>query len=133
MTTRGHRAFGRVRRMLSLLQPATVAAGMWALLRLHEVRTDLTTRQLRAVWVAPPPRRLPMRARRGAAVALRLARATCLQRSLILQSWDRAHGRTRAIVIGVTAPSAGFRAHAWLEGEHGCDGSDFHELLRVDA
>lgn len=46
---------------------------------------------------------------------LRARRATCLERSLVLQRWDADHGRRVAIVVGVTHRP--FRAHAWLEGE----------------
>ena len=48
---------------------------------------------------------------------LRLRRETCLTRSVVLQVWDAAQGLPRDLVIGVTAPGDGFRAHAWLDGE----------------
>jgi Transglutaminase-like superfamily len=37
-------------------------------------------------------------------------------KSIVLQAWEAAHGRRRDLVVGVT-DSAGFRAHAWLEGD----------------
>jgi hypothetical protein len=45
----------------------------------------------------------------------------------VLQAWHAAQGRPRDLVIGVTAPSAGFQAHAWLDGENP---GAFEELLR---
>jgi len=121
-------------RRLVLLGPRSLATSGWALVQLRRVRGALVAGSPASVVVSLPPRVLPGRTRRAAVVALRLGRATCLQRALILQTWDRAHGRDRAVVIGVTPPSHGFRAHAWLDGDDGCDGDPgFHELLRIEA
>jgi hypothetical protein len=38
----------------------------------------------------------------------------CLSNALIAQAWRADHGDYVDVVIGVTAPSAGFTAHAWL-------------------
>jgi hypothetical protein len=120
--------------LLSLLDPRTAAAAAWAVLQLRRVRRVLPTTELAEVRIGHPPRRLPVGARRVVVAVLRRRHATCLQQSLILQTWDRAHGVARAVVIGVTAPAAGFRAHAWLDGEGGCDaGTGFQELLRLEA
>jgi len=40
-----------------------------------------------------------------------------------------AFGALRDLIIGVTAPESGFRAHAWLAGEELLDGS-FQEITR---
>ncbi len=60
-------------------------------------------------------------------------RATCLVQSIVLQRWFADHGQPFDVVIGVTAPSDGFRAHAWLDrpGEAGTE--DFAELHRLPA
>jgi hypothetical protein len=58
-------------------------------------------------------------------------RATCLVRSLVLQRWLADHGEPVDLIIGVTAPSAGFQAHAWLDraGETGTTGyTELHRL-----
>ena len=48
------------------------------------------------------------------------------------QSWLKAHGVTRDVVIGVTAPADGFAAHAWLTGPGESDPAQpWHELRRV--
>ncbi|MEW6154463.1 MAG: lasso peptide biosynthesis B2 protein [Actinomycetota bacterium] len=62
----------------------------------------------------PPPPDLDDDAQWGVRVMLRLGRATCLERSRILQAWEVAHGRLCDVVIGVSRPSDGFKAHAWL-------------------
>lgn len=122
-----------LRTALWLLIPTRLAAAAWALVSLASVRRRLDADDLRALWVAPPPPGLPDIARRGVDIVLRRAGATCLQRSLILQAWDRAHGTDRAVVVGVTAPRQGFRAHAWIDGESGCDtDTQFTELLRLE-
>ena len=57
-------------------------------------------------------------------------RAKCLVRSIVMQRYLADNGMDHDLVIGATAPSAGFRAHAWLDGEsaEGCT-----ELLRIPA
>jgi len=47
---------------------------------------------------------------------LRRRGESCLVRAVVLQAWEAAHGRRRDLIVGVTDP-AGFRAHAWLEGD----------------
>ncbi|CAN5649373.1 hypothetical protein BH20ACT23_BH20ACT23_14520 [soil metagenome] len=59
-----------------------------------------------------------------------LRTATCLERATVLQAWYAAQGQRRDLIIGVTAPQTGFRAHAWLDGDPPCHTEGFHELLR---
>ena len=47
---------------------------------------------------------------------LRRRGESCLVRAIVRQAWEAAHGRRRDLIVGVTDP-AGFRAHAWLEGD----------------
>jgi hypothetical protein len=65
------------------------------------------------VNVSPPV--LPAAAGRGVEALLRRAKPTCLEAALVRQSWLRAHGVLCDVVIGVTSPRDGFKAHAWLE------------------
>lgn len=51
-------------------------------------------------------------------------------RSAVLQAWDAAHGHPRDLVIGVTAPGARFKAHAWLEGEPEAMSAGYAEVSR---
>ena len=96
---------------------ATAGRGAWWALRaLRRVRRERARVAVDGLVVpAPPP--LGPAARRGIDVVLRAASASCLERALVLQRWRASRGQVRAIVIGVTAPGAGFRAHAWLEDE----------------
>ena len=109
------------------MQPQALRAGWWTFRSLRRVRSQLRAGRLEDVALAPPPR-LGAGAQRGFEAVLRRSTATCLERSLVRQTWLAARGETRDLVIGVTAPAAGFRAHAWLEGES--DG-EFDELLRL--
>ena len=63
---------------------------------------------------------------------LRRRKHTCLEGALVRQRWLAAHGEPRAIAIGVTAPSQGFTAHAWLVGEEDAQAPVFHELTRLE-
>jgi hypothetical protein len=82
---------------------------------------------------APPPLGLERDSTRGVRVALAVTRATCLERSLVLQHWYAAHGVAVDVVIGVTPPRSGFRAHAWLEQPGRRNTSEFTEITRVPA
>lgn len=106
-------------------------AAWWAYRCLCDVRQRLAAGHA-DVGLAPPA--LPGRAVRGVDAVLRRARSTCLEAALVRQQWLVGQGVRRDVVIGVTAPSDGFRAHAWLE-----DPSDatvakpWHELTRLTA
>ena len=80
----------------------------------------------RSVWLAPL-------AVAGVAAVLRRRPSTCLEQATVLQAWHAAHGRARDLIIGVTAPKEGFRAHAWLDGDPQCHDEGFRELLRRPA
>jgi hypothetical protein len=63
---------------------------------------------------------------------LSVTRSNCLVVSIVLQEWYAAQGHRYDLVIGVTPPSAGFRAHAWLDmPEEHIDG--YAEITRVSA
>jgi hypothetical protein len=63
-------------------------------------------------------------------VAARLAmqRATCLERSLIMQRWLMANGQPHDVLIGVRSPRETTIAHAWLDHE---DSLSYHVLMRL--
>lgn len=81
----------------------------------------------------PPVPDLPESAERGIAISLRLLRPTCLVGAMVRQAWYLSQGDPRDLVIGVSAPSKGFAAHAWLEGDPPCHSKGFHELVRRSA
>jgi hypothetical protein len=109
----------------------TLRAALWTALALVRIRRSLRRHGLAGAGVvAPPP--LPTHARRGVLALLRRSPATCLERALILQRWDAAHGALKDVVIGVTSP-ADFRAHAWLESEPDAPGGAYQEIHRLPA
>jgi hypothetical protein len=62
--------------------------------------------------------------------AARLARASCLERSLLRQAWLHGRGTDRDVVIGVRSAEK-FEAHAWIDGDP--DGVDYAEIHRIPA
>lgn len=118
--------------MLRRVDLPTIRAAWWAQRALGEARRELSREGIGAVTVSSPPR-LPPAARRGVLALLRRRECTCLERALVLQRWDAAHGEPREIVIGVEGPTESFRAHAWLDGEPNGDLGRFQELMRLPA
>ncbi|HEX2085535.1 MAG TPA: lasso peptide biosynthesis B2 protein [Solirubrobacteraceae bacterium] len=104
-----------------------------------------TVRALRAAWRQlgdgddyraldlPDPPPLPASATRGVDATIRRSRRTCLVKASVRQRWHAAHGDRRDLVIGVTPPAAGFKAHAWLDGDAESRDGSFTELTRVPA
>ncbi|MFF0153001.1 lasso peptide biosynthesis B2 protein [Micromonospora sp. NPDC005203] len=106
-----------------------VRAAVWTLRAVWSVRRQLTRQDLASVRLPTPP---PGAAAHRSVVlgVLRRTEASCLQRSLVLQRWYAGQRIRRTVVIGVTAPSAGFHAHAWLDGETDAEREEMVEILR---
>ena len=117
---------------LARLDLPTLRAALWAAAALRRARRDLERGGLAGARVAPPPR-LPASARRGVLAVVRRRPSTCLERALVLQSWEAAHGAGADVVIGVRGPADGFRAHAWLETMPDGPPEAFQEILRLPA
>jgi transglutaminase superfamily protein len=112
--------------------PASLRAAWWALVALRKTRRALRYDRVTDIVVgAPPP--LPAGAGRGVRAVLRRWEPTCLERALVLQAWDMAHGEPRDVVIGVDGKGDRFTAHAWLEGEPDGECGPYRELMRVPA
>lgn len=110
---------------------ASLRAAWWARTALLAARHALSLGEIREIRLpAPPP--LPASAVHGVDALLRRREHTCLERALVRQRWLTAHGEPRPIAIGVTAPSHGFTAHAWLVGEDDPQAPVFHELTRLE-
>lgn len=104
---------------------------MWAQIALGQARRRLVAGQTRHIHLQQPPT-LPANAIRGVEAVLRRRRHTCLEEALVRQRWLAAHGVMYDVVIGVTAPSAGFSAHAWLDPGEGDTASRPHvEIARL--
>jgi hypothetical protein len=110
---------------------ATVRAAWWARGALRSARHALARGEVKQIELPTPPR-LPNSAVRGVDALLRRQEPTCLERALVRQRWLAAHGDPRPIAIGVTAPSDGFQAHAWLVGEDDPLAPGFQELTRLE-
>jgi len=116
--------FKSLRELYRLTHWLTPSVLSWTEASLRQLRKDLPAVGLRAR--APEPPDAPAELGGAVALWLRLRRATCLERSLILQRWCAARGRQHDLLIGVGLPSDGeFVAHAWLEGED----AQGHEIL----
>lgn len=71
---------------------------------------------------------------RGARIALRRDRATCLERSLIVQRWWASKGVALEVLVGVRLPGIAndddeATAHAWVE-HWDADCSDRYAVIR---
>jgi hypothetical protein len=107
-----------------------VRAASWALRAHRATRRALRERPLHDVTVPEPPSLLPASGALAVRAVLKGSRASCLERSLVLQRWMTAHGDPRDVVIGVCGPQD-FRAHAWLDGEPAPYDQGFRELTRM--
>lgn len=114
------------------LDLVTLRAAWWTVRAARAAGRQLTQGGLEAVRLPAVPA-VPDRARPAVGAVLRRRSDTCLVRATVRQAWDAAHGHPRDLIIGVTAPTHGFKAHAWLEGDPPCQGEGFHELLRRPA
>lgn len=94
---------------------STFVAMAWALTA-HRLIIRSLRRNGSTATVIAPPRWLPSGARRGVDAALRRLEPTCLERSLVMQTWLDSQGVFADVVVGVDARSE-FAAHAWLDFE----------------
>ncbi|SCG58074.1 lasso peptide biosynthesis B2 protein [Micromonospora humi] len=102
---------------------------LWTARAVRLLRRQLPRRRLDAVRLPPPPATAGGH-RHVVLGALHRTRANCIERSLVLQRWYASQRIARTLVIGVTAPSEGFRAHAWLDGETDAEQQSMMELTR---
>lgn len=108
-------------------------AALWALRAQRRTWQVVGENQLEAPLRLPSAPSVPITCSRAVLAVLSRTRATCLVQSLVLQRWFADHGQEFDVVIGVTAPSDGFRAHAWLDRPGEVGGEDYTELHRVPA
>ncbi|MFI0793942.1 lasso peptide biosynthesis protein [Micromonospora rubida] len=121
---RALRALARVVRRHGPLGLAVVA---WTLLACRRVRRQLARGGLDAVRLpAPPPGGTDTLVRR----VLGRGGGNCLESALVRQRWFAQRRVARTVVIGVSAPSAGFHAHAWLDGDPDPHRHELAEILR---
>lgn len=133
MTRRSRRARARtLARKVRGVDISTLRAAWWTARSVRKLRVDLRHSGLAAVLDPPPP--LPAASVRGVTATSHWLRATCLERSLLLQKWLFIHGSSHTLVIGVPAPGEhAFIAHAWLEGHDDTDdGASYAQLVRLE-
>ena len=107
-----------------------VRLAAWTLRARLRARGQVRTEGLAGLHIGPPAPDSPD-ATRVVRLVLRLTRANCLARSVVLQQWYGSRGHPHDVVIGVTPPSRGFRAHAWLERPGQLTRSDYAEIARL--
>ncbi len=103
-----------------------VGALIWAVRSLWSARTQL---RHGAAAVSLPLPAASVAHSRWVWTVVRRAPVTCLAQSFVMQRWLQAVGDPRDVVVGVTRPSDGFKAHAWVDGDP--EGSQFQELRRI--
>ncbi|HEY6472107.1 MAG TPA: lasso peptide biosynthesis protein [Acidimicrobiales bacterium] len=111
--------------------PDDLRAGVWTLRCMARCR-HLDEHDVRTVPFPSSARIGP----RGGRVVLRLLRDRedkCLSNALIAQAWRSDHGDLVDVVIGVTAPSSGFTAHAWLADAPEAAKAGHQEIHRIPA
>jgi hypothetical protein len=104
---------------------------VWALRARFRARRVLWSDGIERPVRLPAAPQGPADGSRAVTGVLRRTGATCLVQSVVLQRWFADNGQPFDVVVGVTSPSDGFRAHAWLDrpGETGTDG--YSELHRI--
>ncbi|HEX9889452.1 MAG TPA: lasso peptide biosynthesis B2 protein [Nitriliruptorales bacterium] len=112
--------------------PDTLRAAGWALRAVVVARRAYRRSGVAHVRL-PEVRAVDHRAQRGVLAVLSRTRQRCLVRATVRQAWLAAHGEPRDLIIGVTRPGAGFRAHAWLEGDDPGHHEGYTELTRRQA
>ncbi len=109
----------------------TLGAAVWAVLALRRLRRQIASEGLETHVLAPPAA-LHAASVRGIELALRARRATCLERSLVLQRWLLAQGRSHEVLVGVAGGADSIAAHAWIHRyDAAAQGEGFRVLTRV--
>ncbi|MDQ8046077.1 MAG: lasso peptide biosynthesis protein [Solirubrobacteraceae bacterium] len=105
----------------------------WARSAVAAMRRQVRTDGLDVTVIAPTS--VAPGTLRGARIALRLDRASCLERSLVIQRWWAANGVSLDVIVGVRHPrlTEGDLAHAWVD-RYDADCSDrYPEIRRVKS
>ena len=108
-----------------------ILAFTWGVRSVRIARTKLRAGALAVMLPAPPA--ISVTGVRGVRLAARVLRASCLERSLVLQRWYLQQGREIDVLIGVARDGDATLAHAWLEGEEWRNGRAYVEMTRVPA
>jgi hypothetical protein len=107
-----------------------VRAGIWTLRCLGRCRRQLPKRDPQDV-VLPSSAAIGLTGARALRTLLRDREDKCLSNALVVQAWRSDHGDYVDVVIGVTAPSSGFSAHAWLADAAEAASGGHQEIHRI--
>lgn len=110
---------------------ADARAAFWTVRCLTRCRLQLDRRDVREVRL-PSSAGIDPSGTRAVNRLLHRRENRCLSNALIAQAWRADHGDFVDLVIGVTAPSAGFSAHAWL-ADAPAEAAAGHEAIQVLA
>lgn len=116
------------RRLLTGLLP-NMRSFMWAFGRLRAVRAEL--RHEGADVRVPLAVGLGPRGWAGVRTAIAVARPTCLERALLIQSWIGGYMDPPDVVIGVRNRDGAVEAHAWVDGRDPWFDQSYEELARL--
>ncbi|MGC5290646.1 lasso peptide biosynthesis protein [Micromonospora sp. DT231] len=127
MTASPGRTLDALARLVRGHGPRGVAVVAWTMLGCRRVRRQLARGGLSAVRLTAPPS-----GGTDTLVRQALCRSggNCLESALVRQRWFAERGVLRTVVIGVSAPAAGFHAHAWLDGDPDPHRDGLAEILR---
>ncbi len=114
--------------------PESLRAAWWTLRAISRARGGIREADFGASRLPPPPPAGPDADRTDADRAVRAVlwrrSPTCLVQAVVLQAWYAGQGDRRDLIVGVTSPADGFRAHAWIDGDERDRGEGFTELFR---
>lgn len=106
-----------------------VRAGWWAVRATGIARSQIRRAGVEALDVPPAPM-TPAEAKGLARLAVCTLARNCLVQAAVRQAWYAGQGVSVDLVVGVTPPSDGFRAHAWLAIDPPDTFEGYEELLR---
>lgn len=109
---------------------AALAGARWAHRAKAQAAAGLSGEGLAAAVASPPTTQRG--SLRGVRLVLRLERATCLERSFVIQRWWLEAGVPLDVVIGVKQSPRGVKAHAWVD-RFDRDQSDEFRVIRRHA
>jgi hypothetical protein len=105
-------------------------AAIWTLRSLGRCRRQLKNGDARAVTL-PSSAAIGVSGSRAVGRLLRDREDKCLSNALIMQAWRADHGDPVDVVVGVSAPSSGFTAHAWLADAPEAAAAGHEEIHRI--
>ncbi|MFT4034182.1 MAG: lasso peptide biosynthesis B2 protein [Patulibacter sp.] len=109
----------------------SLASGLWAWRSVRYLRAGAARQQGVEAQLEASPVTGSLRGIRAVNLVLRATRATCMERSLVVQRFLADRGARHDVVVGVRRGADGaFAAHAWLDGTGDDSGHEYAEIRR---